>query len=338
MAQHKAPTAVTIAATTEKSGLALLVERYWKLGALLAVGITGLVIYRVSTSESKRAERARGWDALLAVTSKDPLGGLAGVPEELRTIADRERASEAAPWALFIAARSALEKKDYEGAKRSLEQLRTSYPAHALVVQAYEFSANGAPMSPVDALSARVHALEAWVREHATLFENPAPPAEAPRVRINTDKGSIVVQLYPMAVPKHTEHFLRLAREGAYSSTKFHAVRKGSWVQGGDPSSKDSDVTAWGKDSSEGGVEGEESNLRHFAGYLGMWRKPGETRSLAHQFYLTTGAAHSQDGQSVLFGKVVEGMDVLTAIEGGALAEGTERPVEPVTIQSVEAL
>jgi cyclophilin family peptidyl-prolyl cis-trans isomerase len=338
MAQHKAPTAVTIAATTEKSGLALVVERYWKLGALLAVGITGLVIYKVSSSESRRAERARGWDALLAVTSKDPVGGLAGVPEELRTIADRDQSSEAAPWALFIAARSSLEKKDYEGAKRSLEQLQASYPTHALVAQAYEFHANGTPMSPVDALSARVQALETWVREHSALFENPPPPADAPRVRINTDKGSVVVQLYSTAAPKHAEHFLRLAREGAYSGTKFHSVRKGSWVQGGDPSSKDSDVTAWGKDTSEGGVDGEDSSLRHFAGYLGMWRKPGESRSLSHQFYLTTGAAHSQDGQTVLFGKVVEGMEVLTAIEGGALAEGTERPVEPVTIQSVEAL
>ncbi|MBI5363083.1 MAG: peptidylprolyl isomerase [Planctomycetes bacterium] len=338
MAQHKAPTAVTIAATSEKSGLALLVERYWKFGLVAALAITAVVLFRVSRSQAETEELAKGWDSLVAAATKDPMGGLTGAPADLRTIAEREPQSQAAPWALFIAARAALEKRDYDAASASLETLRTNYGGHPLLQQTFAYSAEGAPISSVQALAQRLDSLKTWTGVHKELFENPAPPVDAPKVRINTDKGAIVVQLYPNLAPKHAEGFLKLAREGFYAGSKFHAIRKGSWILGGDPTTKDPDVSKWGVGPSEPGLELEESHLRHFSGYLGMWRKPGEATSSPSQFYLTTGAAHSQDGQSVLFGKVIEGQDAVTAIEGGATVEGTERPEAPITVQSMELL
>lgn len=338
MAQHKAPTAVTIAATSEKSGLALFVERYWKLGLVTALALTAVVVFRVSRSQAETEELAKGWDSLVAAATKDPMGGLTGAPADLRAIAERERQSQAAPWALFIAARAALEKRDYDAATANLELLRASYAGHPLLAQTFAYSAEGASVSSVEALAQRLEAWKTWTAAHPGLFENPAPPADAPKVRLNTDKGPIVVQLYPNLAPKHVEGFLKLAREGFYAGTKFHAIRKGSWVLGGDPTTKDPDVTRWGVGTTDPGLEIEENTLRHFAGYLGMWRKPGDERSSASQFYLTTGAAHSQDGQSVIFGKVIEGLETVNAIESGALTEGTERPEVPVTVQSTELL
>lgn len=338
MAQHKAPTAVTLAATSEKSGLALFVDRYWKLGLLLAVVITAVVVFRVSRSESERQELIKGWDALVAVTTQDPMSGLTGSPEELRAIAERDKQLQAAPWALFIAARAALEKHEFDVAKQSLEQLKASYPNHPLLQQTFAYAADGAPISTVQALSQRIDSLKAWTEAHPDLFKNPDPPADGPKVRINTDKGTIVVQLYPNLAPKHVENFLKLAREGFYAGTRFHAVRKGGWIQGGDPNSKELDTSKWGQGQTESGIDREENSLRHFAGYLSMWKKPGEAQSSGCQFLITTHAAHSLDGQNVVFGKVIEGLDTINKIEAAKLVEGTERPEDPTVVQSIEAL
>jgi cyclophilin family peptidyl-prolyl cis-trans isomerase len=57
------------------------------------------------------------------------------------------------------------------------------------------------------------------------------------------------------------------------------------------------------------------------------------------QFVITTGPMHYLDGQSVVFGEVVEGMDVVTAISQSPLEEGTpDRPLDPTTITAVEVL
>lgn len=336
MAQHKAPTAVTIAATSEKSGLALFVERYWKFGAVFALAVTAIVVYRVSQAETEHQVLIKGWDSLMEVASRDAIGSLSGTPEALKAVADRDSTSQAAPWALFIAAKSALEKQNFEAAKTSLEQLRSQYPDHPLLKQTFAFSASGSPMSAADVLGARLDSLRTWTAAHNSLYDNPAPPADAPRVRLNTDKGSLVVQLYPNLAPKHVENFLKLAREGFYAGTKFHAVRKGSWVQGGDPNTKDADVSKWGLGSTEAGVDREDNALHHFSGYLSMWKKPGDAQSSGCQFLITTGASHALDGQNVVFGKVVEGMDILTKIESAKLVESTERPEDPTVLQSVE--
>lgn len=336
MAQHKAPTAVTLAATSEKSGLALFVEKYWRMGALLALGITAVVLFSVFQKQRVRQEQARGWDALLAVAKPDALNGLGGVPEELLAIAEREKATEAGPWGLFVAARAALEKRDFPAAEQLVQRLRAEYPQHALQTQTYPFTAEGPLQSASEALSARISAAKAWSVAHPTLFENAPPPADAPRVAIHTDQGDIVVQLYPALAPKHVENFMKLAREGLYSGTRIHAVRKGSWIQAGDPSTRDVDVSKWGTAPAEVGPEREVNELRHFAGVLSMWKKPGEATSSSSQFLLTTGPAHSLDGQNVVFGAVVEGRDVLTKIENAPLVAGTERPETPTVIQTVE--
>jgi cyclophilin family peptidyl-prolyl cis-trans isomerase len=144
--------------------------------------------------------------------------------------------------------------------------------------------------------------------------------------------------LYAELAPKHVENFVKLCREGFYNGTKFHRVMRGFMIQGGDPNSREGAPETWGAGGPDYKVAHEESGLAHFAGYLSAAKKTGEKESSGSQFFITTGDAHHLDGQHVVFGKVLDGLDVVGTIESSAVVEGTDRPVNPVSIQTVEIL
>lgn len=338
MAQHKAPTAITIAPTTEKSAFALFVDRYWKLGALLAVAFTAAVLWKASRQQQQHETRVGGWNELLAVARPDGTGGQPGSPADIRSVAERVKATDAGAWGYFIAAKGALDKNDYDLASASLADLKATYPQHALLTENLPMGKDGALTTAFALLELRIRDQRKWAAAHPGLFGNPEPPADAPRVRLNTDKGAITILLYPELAPKHVENFLKLCREGYYNGTKFHALRRGSWIRAGDPNSKETDTATWGEGGPGYGIDAEANDLRHFSGYLSMWKKPGETQSSGSQFVITTGAMHALDGQQVVFGKVVEGVDTTNKIESSTVTAGTERPEDPSTIQSVDVL
>jgi cyclophilin family peptidyl-prolyl cis-trans isomerase len=64
----------------------------------------------------------------------------------------------------------------------------------------------------------------------------------------------------------------------------------------------------------------------------------GEVQSSGSQFYITTGPAHHLDGQHVVFGKVVEGMETVRIVESAVITPGTSRPETPAVITSTEVL
>ena len=146
-----------------------------------------------------------------------------------------------------------------------------------------------------------------------------------------------MVGLYSDRAPKHTENFLKLCREDFYKGTKFHRVVRGSVVQGGDPNSISGDPDTWGSGGLPNAIEPEnDPRLRHFKGALAAWRAPGETRSNGSQFLITTTDQNEMDGQTVVFGIVLDGFQTLEAIESGAVVG--DRPQDPATIESVEVL
>lgn len=338
MATHKAPTAVSLAPTSDKSGLALLVDRYWKLGALLSVVVAALILWTTWRSSQEKTSKLKGWEELLAVATPDPKTGLSGVPGDVKTVADRLGTADAAAWGLYVAANSAVAKRDFDLAKSLVQEIRSKFPSHPLVVGKLDVGGTGSSGSVLDTLDARIDGQRAWISAHPTLFSNPPPPTDAPKVRLTTDKGAIVVQLYPTAAPKHVENFLKLVREGFYSGTKVHSVRKGSFIVAGDPNSKDADTTKWGLGGPDYQLDREESPLSHFSGTLSMWKKPGEAQSSGSQFMITTGDDHSLDATYVPFGTVVEGMDIVMKLDAAPVVTGTERPEDPATIQSAEVL
>lgn len=342
MSQHRAPTAVTIAPIDEKSGLGLWIEKYWKIGAIVVAAVCALILYRVSSTSAKRTERDTDWGQLLAVAPEDPgTGMLSGPPAELRQLSEAKlKDSPTGGWALYIGATTALEKRDFDQADALLAELRSTYPKHALVVQPFREEQGAATSSVVDRLRAHIESERAFVRDHPGLFGNPELPADAPRVKLTTDRGVIVVALYANLAPKHVENFLKLARENYYVGTKFHAVFKGEYIQGGDPNSIDKDAATWGQGGPDYTLDLETPALRHFSGVISAVPATGDpNKSSGSQFLITTADVHGLDRTHVPFGKVVEGLDVLKAIENSPVVESTlNRPETPTAITAIEVL
>jgi len=340
MATHKAATAVTIAPVSEKSALAAWVDRYWKLGLLVAVVATAGILYLQHQKTTQAIEDDRSWDQILAVTTEDPMSRtLMGNPAELQDAAARVQGKQAGAWALFLAASSAAEEQEVEPAQKALSELRSRYAGHELLTRTYAYPGHERPLSAADALQARVDGMAAWKAAHAGLFVNPEPPADAPKVKIHTDLGDVTVALYPAEAPKHVENFLKLAREGYYSGTKFHRVIPGFMVQGGDPNSIQGEPATWGMGGPGYKITREPNNLKHFTGFLAGAKKGGDADSDGSQFYITLAPTHHLDGDYTVFGKVIEGMDTLGAIEKTPLDPTTmDRPVTPPVVRSMEVV
>lgn len=339
MAQHKAPTAVTIAPVQEKTGLAAFVERYWKLGALLAIVISAALLYRQHANKSAEAEQAGQWAKLMAATKRDPQTGLlGGAPNDLLAIADAIKGSDAGPWALYLAATAAAREGKFDDAKRAIARIKQEYPTHPLVTEKVASEPGATRQSMVEGLEARVDTQVAWRAQNPGFFANPPLPADAPKVKFNTDRGSFVVGLYTAQAPRHCENLITLAREGAYNGIKVHRVIANTLIQAGDPNTTKDDVAAWGSGEVGSKLDAEENTLKHFAGALAAARTPGSKQSSGSQFFVCITDNHNYDGDYVVYGAVVEGMDVIKQISESKVVEATERPETPPVIQSTEVL
>ena len=145
------------------------------------------------------------------------------------------------------------------------------------------------------------------------MADSPMPPSGALDTtktylaHFKTERGEIVVQLYADKAPLTVENFVNLARSGFYDGTTFHRVIPGFMAQGGDPTG-----TGRGGPGYQFGDEFH-PDLRHDgAGVLSMANAgPGTNGS---QFFITYGATPHLDDRHSVFGRVVEGMDVLNSI------------------------
>ena len=127
------------------------------------------------------------------------------------------------------------------------------------------------------------------------------------RARFKTQRGEFVVELHGDKVPMTVENFVNLARSGFYDGTTFHRVIPGFMAQGGDPTG-----TGRGGPGYSFGDEFEPS-LRHDApGVLSMANAGPNTNG--SQFFITFGPTPHLDGRHSVFGRVVEGMDVVRSL------------------------
>lgn len=342
MAQHKAATEVTVVAPIEQSGFGLWVERNWKLMAALAALIAVGVLTFQFVQQKRRETLTQSWNRIWEhVEPGGSLAGFVGDAEALAAMQPELAETEAGPWALYLQAKVHAEKREYDAAAAAVLKLQEAYPSHPLVKERFAFEGNPTPLTLSENLLKGVRAQGAWEQGRDHLFANPAPPPDAPRVRIETSEGAIVVQLYPDLAPKHGDNFLKLVREGYYDGTKFHRVEPGLMIQAGDPNSKEEDRSLWGTGGPGYTLEREVNELRHFEGVLAAAKPDGSVESSGSQFYITIGPAHHLDGDYVVFGKVLEGMEAAKWIGGGQLDPSPLRrgqPVEPVSIVSATVL
>jgi peptidyl-prolyl cis-trans isomerase B (cyclophilin B) len=130
------------------------------------------------------------------------------------------------------------------------------------------------------------------------------------RATIETDKGTIDVKLYPEHAPKTVNNFVALARDGFYDGLTFHRVIPNFMVQGGDPTG-----TGRGGPGYQFEDEIEDNPLKHETGSLSMANAGPNTNG--SQFFITHAPQPHLNGRHTVFGKVMDGQDVVDAIEQG---------------------
>ena len=129
------------------------------------------------------------------------------------------------------------------------------------------------------------------------------------QVRITTDRGDIVVRLFPDDAPAHAAAFLKLVKAGFYDGLTFHRVEPGFVVQGGDP-------TGDGTGGPGYHLKAEFNTRPHARGALAMARSSNPD-SAGSQFYLCLDDARFLDGQYTVFGEMTDGFEALDAIRRG---------------------
>jgi len=137
----------------------------------------------------------------------------------------------------------------------------------------------------------------------------------------------MVLELHDEDAPKTVENFRKLASEGFYDGLTFHRIIKDFMAQGGCP-----EGTGTGGPGYE--FEDEFNDHKIERGALAMANSGPNTNG--SQFFLVTAdACPWLDGKHTVFGKVVEGMDVLERLND-VPTSGSDKPLTPVYISSIE--
>ncbi len=146
-----------------------------------------------------------------------------------------------------------------------------------------------------------------------TLKNGILTPSEMKTGVIDTNFGKIVIEFFPEDAPKTVENFVKLASSSFYDGTLFHRVILGFMIQGGDPNTKSSNRRSWGTGGPGYTIKAEFNSRSHVRGIVSMARAQ-DPDSAGSQFFIVVKDSKFLDRQYTVFGKVVEGMDVVDRI------------------------
>lgn len=153
-------------------------------------------------------------------------------------------------------------------------------------------------------------------------------------VVMTTSMGDITLELNAQDAPNTVANFVKLAESGFYDDTKFHRVIANFMIQGGDPQTKDDSLAhLWGT-GGPGYTFADEihANNSNAVGTISMANAGPDTNG--SQFFINVAANDFLDDKHTVFGKVIEGMDVVNAIVSTP-TQGQDRPLEAVVIHSI---
>ncbi|HXF48784.1 MAG TPA: peptidylprolyl isomerase [Verrucomicrobiae bacterium] len=166
--------------------------------------------------------------------------------------------------------------------------------------------------------------------EVQTPESKPAPEAAMPsdtanpQVILETDSGTIVLELFPKEAPVTVENFLKLVNQKFYDGLIFHRVIPGFMIQGGDPKGNGSGGPGWT-------IKGEFGARKHVLGTLSMART-ADPNSAGSQFFICVAAAPHLDGQYAAFGQAISGAEVAVKIST-VPRDGMDKPLSPIHIK-----
>jgi cyclophilin family peptidyl-prolyl cis-trans isomerase len=205
----------------------------------------------------------------------------------------------------------------------------------------------GGRLRPTPLLAA--HLLAGAVLGAALAFAQgaPQPPAEPKKgtmdkpagktevAVLKTTHGTIVFEFLPEVAPKMVANFKELAKSGFYDGTTFHRVIPGFMIQGGDPNSKDDDPTNDGGGNGPRRMPAEfTTKYSHKRGIVSTARLGNDVNSASCQFFIMHKDNSGLDNQYTIFGRVLEGMDVVDKI--AAVPRGpNDRPFKNVVMEKV---
>lgn len=148
-----------------------------------------------------------------------------------------------------------------------------------------------------------------WQEELAIRAEE-AKANDLPRVKMTTNKGDIVLELFENEAPDTVGNFISLVEDGFYDGLTFHRVMSGFMAQGGSPNG-----TGTGGPGYMIYCETDRPDHRkHFIGTLSMGRYPKKNTG-GSQFFITFAPTPHLNGEHTVFGRVLEGMDVVQNLQ-----------------------
>ena len=164
---------------------------------------------------------------------------------------------------------------------------------------------------------------------------------------ISTNFGDMIVEFYPDIAPMHVDSFVALVNEEYFDGTTFHRVIPGFMIQGGDPNSRNENKATHGTGGRAGkffGIGNEEdpstwlipqefNDTPHVKGILSMART-NDPDSASSQFFICHDNASFLDNNYTVFGKVVQGLDIIDEIVNVA-KDQNDNPLERVEMLSV---
>ncbi len=152
---------------------------------------------------------------------------------------------------------------------------------------------------------------------------NPANPIAV----FETTKGRFTIELFRDKAPKTAQNFIDLTNKGFYNNLIFHRVIDGFMIQGGDPLGNGTGGPGYTIPDEFG-----EGLAHRGEGYLSMANAGPNTGG--SQFFITLDATPWLDGHHAVFGKVIEGMEIVREI-GKVRTDRNDRPMTPVVIQKL---
>lgn len=145
---------------------------------------------------------------------------------------------------------------------------------------------------------------------------------DLPRVMLSTNKGDVTLELFENQAPNTVANFIELIESGTYNGLPFHRVIEGFMAQGGDPNG---DGTG-GPGYNIACECYEEDHREHFTGSLSMAHAGRDTGG--SQFFITFAPTPHLDGKHTVFGRVIDGMDVVNSLQVTGPGEDPDKIVE----------